>query len=416
MSGQHVIQTDVVIIGGGLAGLSAAYELTGSGLESDLLEASGRLGGRSWGYFWEKAGQYIDLGASWLTPYFKNALEYVEKFELTAVESPTPQRYLTHFRRGIAHQRLPRAEDIAVLSDVNHKIHNVLASTAQTLSAHDVLTSISTSASTRDWHLAMQRYLAGADLQCVDAGHLLLDMDDLIDPEHYNIEIQGSMKQITTALQGSIGSAVHHSTPVTAVYQNEEGYAVHTARNTVLQASSVVFAVPLNVLEDITFDSRQIGSLAEFIPEGHSGASRKDWFILGGVEEHVRVFASEGLFGYFRTVTQLEDGSMLAVGLAPSHENFLGPAQTETEVRRYIPSATIRAHCTYEWTANPWAQGTWVAPPPGYYEALSAIDNTVSRLQIVGGDFCSEFPGTVEGAIRTGRQAARNILRHATEI
>ncbi len=39
---------DIVIIGGGLAGLTAARELSGQGLKLAIVEAKDRLGGRTW--------------------------------------------------------------------------------------------------------------------------------------------------------------------------------------------------------------------------------------------------------------------------------------------------------------------------------------------------------------------------------
>ncbi len=58
-------ETDVVIVGAGAAGLSAARELSGLGLEFRLLEGSHRIGGRA--YSEELApGIWFDLGCSYL--------------------------------------------------------------------------------------------------------------------------------------------------------------------------------------------------------------------------------------------------------------------------------------------------------------------------------------------------------------
>jgi monoamine oxidase len=55
---------DVVIIGGGAAGIGAARHLAASGRSTLLLEATSRLGGRAWTY--EIAGHRLDLGCGWL--------------------------------------------------------------------------------------------------------------------------------------------------------------------------------------------------------------------------------------------------------------------------------------------------------------------------------------------------------------
>src|SRR3954462_1823266 len=60
----------VVVVGGGLAGLTCAYRLKQSGVQAQLYEASDRLGGRCWtrrgdfaeGQIAEHGGELIDQG------------------------------------------------------------------------------------------------------------------------------------------------------------------------------------------------------------------------------------------------------------------------------------------------------------------------------------------------------------------
>ncbi len=62
---------DVVIIGGGGAGIGAARTLAVSGRSTLLLEASSRLGGRAWAS--EIAEQRLDLGCGWLHSADRNS-------------------------------------------------------------------------------------------------------------------------------------------------------------------------------------------------------------------------------------------------------------------------------------------------------------------------------------------------------
>ncbi|HYZ23649.1 MAG TPA: NAD(P)/FAD-dependent oxidoreductase [Rhodopila sp.] len=59
-------ETDVVIIGAGLAGLAAAAAVRDAGRRALVLEASGRIGGRAWtAYPASLGGVWFDMGAVW---------------------------------------------------------------------------------------------------------------------------------------------------------------------------------------------------------------------------------------------------------------------------------------------------------------------------------------------------------------
>ena len=62
---------DIVIIGGGAAGIGAARRLAHCGLDVRLLEAGSRLGGRAWTH--EIAGLELDLGCGWLHSAERNS-------------------------------------------------------------------------------------------------------------------------------------------------------------------------------------------------------------------------------------------------------------------------------------------------------------------------------------------------------
>lgn len=58
---------DVIVVGAGIAGLSAARALHASGLDVVVLEARDRVGGRVWNT--EVLGQPQELGGQWVAPY-----------------------------------------------------------------------------------------------------------------------------------------------------------------------------------------------------------------------------------------------------------------------------------------------------------------------------------------------------------
>jgi monoamine oxidase len=57
---------DVVIIGAGLAGLTAARDILKAGLSCIILEARDRVGGKTWSQQLPDSKGIVDLGAAWI--------------------------------------------------------------------------------------------------------------------------------------------------------------------------------------------------------------------------------------------------------------------------------------------------------------------------------------------------------------
>ena len=68
----------VTIIGGGIAGLSAAVFLNEKGFKVKLIEASPKLGGRAYSFFDKEKNQFFDNGQHILAGWYKNTFEYLK--------------------------------------------------------------------------------------------------------------------------------------------------------------------------------------------------------------------------------------------------------------------------------------------------------------------------------------------------
>ena len=78
------MEADVLIVGGGLSGLSLADHLTRSGVDCLLVEAQDRLGGRI--LTEEISGGRFDLGPTWFWPGQPRMAELVRRFSLPVFE------------------------------------------------------------------------------------------------------------------------------------------------------------------------------------------------------------------------------------------------------------------------------------------------------------------------------------------
>jgi len=89
------LSTDVVIIGGGAAGIAAARRLAQANLSTLLLEAGSRLGGRAWTH--DVAGLNLDLGCGWFHSAERNAwVGIAEAADVSIDRSPAQWRVQYH--------------------------------------------------------------------------------------------------------------------------------------------------------------------------------------------------------------------------------------------------------------------------------------------------------------------------------
>ena len=61
------VETEIVVVGAGIAGLTAASTLAGRGVHVVVLEARDRVGGGVWNT--EIGGEANELGGQWVAPY-----------------------------------------------------------------------------------------------------------------------------------------------------------------------------------------------------------------------------------------------------------------------------------------------------------------------------------------------------------
>ena len=74
-------QTDVVIVGAGLAGLAAARRLTAAGIDCVVLEARDRVGGRTLNHSIGD-GKIVEVGGQWVGPTQTRVLELMRELGL----------------------------------------------------------------------------------------------------------------------------------------------------------------------------------------------------------------------------------------------------------------------------------------------------------------------------------------------
>ena len=90
MTSSQTEQADVVVVGGGIAGLITARELTKAGLRVVVLEARERLGGRVWTD--RRLGRDLEIGGTWLHWLQPHVWAEITRYGLEVTRGPRPEQ------------------------------------------------------------------------------------------------------------------------------------------------------------------------------------------------------------------------------------------------------------------------------------------------------------------------------------
>ena len=426
---------DVVVLGGGIAGLTAAREASQRGRSVVLLEASNRLGGRTWTD--DRLGTRIEMGGTdvhWLQPHVWAELT---RYRLP-VEEFAPPEQLIYLDDGIAHQG-----DEEFVFGLMDKGMEALATVARTAyerphdprfsnEALDVdkltvgeffdgveMTKLERDMTSSFWAAACQAPLHEAGLSIALRWLALAGWDwrvmlDVIS----RYKIVGGTGRLVDGILSDTTADIRFGSTVTAVEETPDAVTVTLADGRSVSAKVAVCALPINVLSDVTFTPPQ-PHLSHLAEDGHISAGQKIVCRIKGHRPPYMAFAPEGhplvLMQYDRPVG--DDHIAVAFGSDATAVDSSSAAAVEAVLRSWIPDIEVVEVASHNWTTDGLFRGTWAVPAPGKLaRQLEALEHRDGRILLAGADIASGSYALIDGAIDTGivagRTAAEFCLNH----
>ncbi|MGH3583240.1 MAG: flavin monoamine oxidase family protein [Mycobacterium sp.] len=402
---------DVVVIGAGLAGLVAARDLSALGYDVTVVEAAGRIGGRTYARRLSGQGPLLDFGGTWLLPGDEYTMAELERYRIGTVNSPDIEDfgYAYDQRRSRRRGLLPAEQ--AQLDRALAEIDSTPAESGCEVTLDAWLEHSRLSDSITAWVRGYVKYLYGADPTELAASTLAgVPACSLADVDKYDIKIDGSTRSLVEALADGAQANVLLNWPAESVRHGPGVVTVLNRAGHRRRARAAVVAAPLNALGDIAFEPPLAGSIATLAREGHVGHSTKLWIVATGVRPGLRGLCPDGPLTYIRWERELDDDACLLVAFGTDRE--LGChdlAATTAALRLVTPGATALRVDGHDWNSDPWARGSWFCPRPGQLELLSELPTRHGSLVFAGGDLFAADPGSIEGAVRSGADAARAL-------
>ena len=356
---------EVIIIGAGMSGLVAGYELTRAGHDVIILEARNRVGGRVLTLREPFSdGHFAEAGAARIPPDHDLTLGYADHFGLTLVPFYPQSNYFVNAANG--NQTL-----IPAIDYINDP----------------------------PW------------------GGFPFDRKDFV-------KIRDGSDRLPQSFADHLADQIHLSTPVESIEQNADGGIVRVSGGTEFSADRALCTVPLPVLNRIQFTPSLSDEKIEAISGGYNYAPSTRVFM----QFANRFWESEGLNGWGNTdwpeeiwhPTWDREGikgilmSYMYYGRADELDQMIEEDRIHQVLNRLdsvFPGVYdhLESGVSHSWALQEWSGGAWASPTGDQNEALAAhIGAAEGRIHFAG-EHASDNHGWMQGALVSGLRAATEI-------
>ncbi|WP_055129672.1 flavin monoamine oxidase family protein [Pseudomonas mediterranea] len=426
-------QPTAIVIGGGLAGLTAAYELQNKGWAVTLLEAKPSVGGRSG----MATSEWI--GNEKTQPVLN---KYVSTFKLGTTPAPefvrTPSYLIdgTYFTAAdLATKQPATAEAIkryeTTLDELARSIEDPLNPTAtSTLHALDQMT---VSAWLDRLQLpATARQLVNQEIRTRYDEPSRLSLLYFAQQNRVNRGVSDRDLRASRLLGGSQALAqaflkqlktIKTDSPVSAISQDKDGVTVKVG-SVGYQADYVVLAVPLRALNKIqltpALDAQHLGAIKG------TNYGWRDQIMLkfktpvwdSKARMSGEIFSNAGL-GMMWIEPAVKGGANVIINLSGDSARVMQAFGD----KQMVDQVLIRLHAFYpqargaftgyeirRYSTDPSTGGSYLAFGPGQISKYWRLwEKPLQRVAFAGEHTDALYPGTLEGALRSGQRAASQV-------
>lgn len=423
------MDSDVIVVGAGLAGAAAALKLAKAGKRVRVLEARDRCGGRGFARSYGGEGPALEFGGAWITPWHHRLRALVAEHGLTLrPRAPVTNRLWLRddslHGDGPASPQQVTAHDRAIARVAADAI--LLKKGLATNEKGEALTGISFAAylerlacprPTRDLFSAWWTVSGNGAHDKVAASEFLASCayDNGLAEGMINFwtdTVVPGMGVLAECMITASGAELILGAPVSQVLQETDRVEV-VAGGRRHRAKACVLALGLNQLRGIGFTPWLSEGKAAAIAHGHGGRSFKLWIRAEGVPVGTLV-TGDGSGIEFAFAERAEGGTtfIVAFGLMQEGNRPADPAWVRAQAARLFPNARVLSHDWHDWLDDPLARGTWVAALAGHEAGYDAANwQPQGRIAFASSDFAREQAGWFEGAVIAGEDAADALLK-----
>ncbi|KAF2649368.1 amine oxidase [Lophiostoma macrostomum CBS 122681] len=440
---------DVIVVGAGYCGLTAAREAAIGGLQVLLVEARDRIGGRSWS---SNIGGYpFEMGGTWVTWGQSHVWREISRYQMQD-ELEISQDYSSGAKhcclsgltgkKNISHDEEDALVESGLRKFVNvdgqygrgvmpfpHSLKmNPLAAKYDSMTAADRMAQIQDSL-TQDEYTALVGFIllcSGGTLDNMSFYEFLkwwalsnysyeYAIEYLVKYKFHGGQSSFAIRFFEEALDTGNLSYVF-DTPVKEIHDLGNSVKVTARNGSVFEGAQVVSAMPLNTLNDVVFSPR--------LSQGKKAATN-----MGHINQCVKVHAEvrnkdlrswstitynpkdRFLYAFGDGTTPSNNTHIVAFGSQYNHLQPDDDIDVTLEAMQSLVSMDAERLVFHNWSKDEFAKGAWFFPTAGlvtkYLEDLRASEG---RVHFANSDWARGWRSFIDGAIEEGTRAARTVM------
>jgi monoamine oxidase len=426
--GQNRRAKTCVIIGSGLAGLSAALKLKNAGWEVTILEGRSRIGGRVFSYSMPENKELIlELGAEWVGESHERIQELCREFEI-----PLQKHQFEDYLMRNGQVSRPGGWDFSAQANAAWEkmiagYEKLTAAQKTRLDQIDWWTHLSDIGFTRDDLLL--RDLAdstdfGESIRHVSAYGALAEYAESSEKNEMDYKMTGGNSRLINEFVRRIGGEnIRTGRRVTEINQRGGAVTVH-AGDEIYMADACICTAPIASLRKIKFNPPLPSAQAEAAQKlGYSRIIKNSVLYQNRFwkDDNFSMITDTTSHYYFHSTQNQPGTEGILTAYAIGEKADVLASQDDRRRMNVIARDLVdfnadaprlaKGIASYAWQRDEYTEGAYALYRPGQWFGIRPILQRPHGKVLFAGEHLADWQGFMEGAIETGEAAAESLIR-----